>query len=425
MDDRGNPSRPSSAIARKDAVPVDRLPGVLYLEHGVSFGGANVSLIQTVAHCEQTHPIVVTLRPIRELTSIHLPENATFITLRSFADYSRRGRWLEPIALRFGKKRLYWLASKSYALLDSANDWFLLRQLTAIVKRYRVGLIHCNNNVTLLSYRLARRTRLPLVYHFRGPDNYRQYPEAVAHASAYVSISSALTQLYSKQLGIAKERFTLIPDPVDLAPFETSENQDRATRLRQQTGCDDPVIVSITGRVMAFKGQMHVLNACLDLMERHPNLRLWIIGDGGDGSAAYLQELMRHASGSGHGGRVVFWGYQAHVVPFLLASDIIVNASVGLEGFGRSVAEGFAAGRAVISTAIGGPLDLVHHEGTGLLVAPNDAGELRAAIERLLTEPELRSRLARAGHDFCRRHLAGHKAAGSIEALQVKLMSSP
>ena len=222
-------------------------------------------------------------------------------------------------------------------------------------------------------------------------------------------------------LGIAPEAITLIRGPVDLAPFESSENKDHAISLRQQTCCDGPVIVSITGRVMAFKGQMHVLNACLDLMAHHRNLRLWIIGDSADGSADCLRELTQRASGSGYGDRVVFWGYQSNVVLFLLASDIIVNANVGLEGFGRAAAEGFAAERAVISTAIGGPLELVQHEVTGLLVAPDDANELRAEIERLPMETELRSRLARAGYNFCRRHLVGHKAAASLEAL-LKLM---
>jgi glycogen(starch) synthase len=63
------------------------------------------------------------------------------------------------------------------------------------------------------------------------------------------------------------------------------------------------------------------------------------------------------------------------------------------EGFGVVCAEAMAHGRPVVAGAVGGLLDLVVHEETGLLVPPRDVKALRAALHRLLDDDELRARL--------------------------------
>jgi glycogen(starch) synthase len=63
------------------------------------------------------------------------------------------------------------------------------------------------------------------------------------------------------------------------------------------------------------------------------------------------------------------------------------------EGFGVVCAEAMAHGRPVVAGAVGGLLDLVVYEETGLLVPPRDVEALRAALHRLLDDDELRARL--------------------------------
>ena len=67
------------------------------------------------------------------------------------------------------------------------------------------------------------------------------------------------------------------------------------------------------------------------------------------------------------------------------------------EGFGVVCAEAMAHGRAVVASAVGGLLDLVRHEETGLLVPPRNPTALRSALERLLADAPLRARLGAAG----------------------------
>jgi glycosyltransferase involved in cell wall biosynthesis len=65
-----------------------------------------------------------------------------------------------------------------------------------------------------------------------------------------------------------------------------------------------------------------------------------------------------------------------------------------------------AHGRPVVAAAVGGLLDLVVDEETGLLVQPGDVGALRAALQRLLDDEELRRRLGAAGRERVREHFS-------------------
>jgi len=76
------------------------------------------------------------------------------------------------------------------------------------------------------------------------------------------------------------------------------------------------------------------------------------------------------------------------------------------EGFGVACAEAMAHGRPVVASAVGGLLDLVEDERTGLLVPPGDVAALRAALERLLGDRDLRSRLGAAARARAAERLA-------------------
>jgi type III pantothenate kinase len=72
------------------------------------------------------------------------------------------------------------------------------------------------------------------------------------------------------------------------------------------------------------------------------------------------------------------------------------------EGYGVVAREAMAHGRPVVATAVGGLLDAIEDGVTGLLVPPRDPAALRAAIETLLSDAELRRRLGVAARKAAR-----------------------
>ncbi len=86
------------------------------------------------------------------------------------------------------------------------------------------------------------------------------------------------------------------------------------------------------------------------------------------------------------------------------------------EGYGVVAREAMAYGRPVVASAVGGLLDAVEHEVTGLLVPPGNARALRRALERLLASPGLRERLGRAARERAHECFSWEVATASLLA---------
>jgi glycogen synthase len=81
-----------------------------------------------------------------------------------------------------------------------------------------------------------------------------------------------------------------------------------------------------------------------------------------------------------------------------------------------------AAGRPVVTTAVGGAADAVRDGTTGFLVRPREPEALAAAIERLLRDPELRRAMGEAGQRIARAEYHASRVIASLEALYERLL---
>jgi glycosyltransferase involved in cell wall biosynthesis len=82
----------------------------------------------------------------------------------------------------------------------------------------------------------------------------------------------------------------------------------------------------------------------------------------------------------------------------LLDQAAVVVCPSRREGFGMACLEAMAHGKPVVATDVGGLRDLVVDGETGIVVPPRNTSALRAAIELLLGNADLRARLGAAGH---------------------------
>ena len=88
--------------------------------------------------------------------------------------------------------------------------------------------------------------------------------------------------------------------------------------------------------------------------------------------------------------------------------------------------EAMAHGRPVVATAVGGLVDAVEDGVTGLLVPPRDAAALRAALERLLGDPELRRSLGAAARErVVTGRVAGHDRGAAPRGVSGRELSRP
>jgi len=156
---------------------------------------------------------------------------------------------------------------------------------------------------------------------------------------------------------------------------------------------DDELVVGTVGRLLERKGHFELLTAWADVVERVPNARLLLVGDGEDRAA-----IEAHAAEVGCDDSVEFLGTRRDVPALLATMDVFVFPS-HFEGLPGAVIEAMAAGLPIAATPVDGTAELVDGYRTGLFVPVDSPQELGWALTRLLQEPSLRRTLGHAARD--------------------------
>jgi len=181
-----------------------------------------------------------------------------------------------------------------------------------------------------------------------------------------------------------------------VAPASFVSQADRAATRAELGAAPEAVVVIQVSRMEEWKGHRLHLKA-LARLAGVSQWTCWMVG-GAQRSyeARYLEALRAEAAALGIGHRVKFLGQRSDVARLLAAADLHCQPNTGPEPFGITFIEALYAGLPVVSTSIGGALEIVD-DSCGMLVEPNDPEALAGALGTLIKDRELRARLGAAG----------------------------
>ncbi len=172
----------------------------------------------------------------------------------------------------------------------------------------------------------------------------------------------------------------------------------------QASGPAEPVVPSLfhflfVGRLTEDKGVHVLIDAFTRVHQAHPHTRLVIVGSSFFANAPrtpYQERLVAQAAAVS--GAIVFTGFLPHeqLRAVYAHADAVVVPSIWQEPFGLVGLEAMSSQSCVIASRVGGLPELIAHERTGLLVPPNDVPALCEAMERVVLDSGLRTRLALA-----------------------------
>lgn len=170
------------------------------------------------------------------------------------------------------------------------------------------------------------------------------------------------------------------------------------------SGVDVPASVGEPGEPphVLYVGRLSEEKGVRELAEAARGLPLVVVGDGP------LRALLPQAVG---------FVPHAELGEYYEAASVVVVPS-RREGYGVVAREAMAYGRAVVATDVGGLPDAIEDGVTGVLVPPNDPAALRAALERLLGDAELRVRLGAAARERARAAFSWEAATAATLAAE-------
>ena len=367
--------------------------GILFFDEAVAFGGSVVVLSHLVQNLDRTRfqPMVVTSLDQASITKLFRPEDI-LCWFRPPFNYASRVRWMArcPTDAKW--------AVRIWAYLFTALG--MIVNLPEKVRLYwriwkaKPAICHVNNGRDGLM--AARRFGLPLLYHFHGMfKKMLLQPYDSRHtAAAFVSISRFITEEAIK-CGVPPEKIVDIPNP---APVFSIVAGARATWRNKFQLRDDAVVFAHVGRLVFWKGQIEFLKAFARVAKAHPEAMAVIVGDDVEGlQSEYPESLRKLVKDLGLEKQVVFSGHVEDVVGLMSAMDVVVHSSILPEPFGLVITEAMAAGAAVVGARLGAPMEIIQEGETGLLADPKDTDEFARTLERLISDKDLRARLASNG----------------------------
>ena len=270
-------------------------------------------------------------------------------------------------------------------------------KLRAAIRSWRPDVLHSQNpGMALVSGLATARGRRP-----RGLVTIQGVPEEDWAATARVvrlsglpavacgpGVAAALRERDCPVLATISNGVPPAPPPAERAAL------GREWGLAPGT----PLVVSV-GRLVPAKNQGLAVRALAEV----PGVALAIVGDG-----PLRDELEREAQAAGVADRVVLAGRRTDAREVVGAADAAVISSHA-EGLPLAALEALAAGTPLVATAVRGLREILTDERTALLVPPDDAAALAAALRRVLADRSLAERLAEKGRQVA--------AANSEEAM--------
>ena len=295
-----------------------------------------------------------------------------------------------------------------------------LVRLVRLLRRARPDIVHTHTAKAGALGRLAValsgvRPRPAVVHTYHGhvlsgyfsprvAEAYRWIERLLAHGSdALVAVSPEVRDDLVR-LGVAPaSRFAVVRLGLELER-RTTAARDARGRVRDELGVDETTMLVLwLGRMTTIKRVDLLVEAFARLRERGVDSVLVLAGDGPD-----RPDLEGRVAELGLDDAVRFLGFREEVGELYAAADVVALSSAN-EGTPVSLIEALAAGRAVVTTDVGGARDVVAAGAAGLLVPPGDPDALADGLAAL-ADPALRERLGAAG----RLHVTGRYSVSRL-----------
>ena len=296
--------------------------------------------------------------------------------------------------------------------------------------------MHLNDSPLIGAAWLARRRKLPVVWHLRSAladDNGLRTRLVRAAVRRFATTSIAINDDVARSFGVGSE---VIPNAVRLDQFRPGDSKAAKNALGFPP---DTPIASYFGFIYPSKGYRDFIEAASLLRARGIEATFLMVGGPVRGEAFFMtikgrlidflglaknhevevRELVQRL-GLQDNVRVV--SFTQDTVGLYQASDVVVSPSRGTE-LGRPVIEASACGRALVATGSLSGAGIVRPGETGLLVPQRSPDVLAAALEQLLGDDDLRARLGANAREHAETHFDAHRNAERVIEIYETLLS--
>jgi glycosyltransferase involved in cell wall biosynthesis len=262
--------------------------------------------------------------------------------------------------------------------------------------KYDVGVFHQYPLLVTVFADLLWRRKVKTVRYFHNETIPHSKLERLVRLiyTRFLDLSIFNSQFLLKRTPDAKG--TVVYCPVD-RQIELTSGKRNEVRAQFATPPEKPLVIQAC-RMAERKGHTRLLRALATL--KSLPWTCWIVGGPQkEREVSYFDSIKRLVSELGIADRVCFLGTRNDVPELLAAADIFCHPNTyPPEPFGIAIVEALQAGLPVVTSGMGGAMEIVS-ERCGFLVPPEDNAALADALRKLLTEDRLRREMSASARE--------------------------
>jgi glycosyltransferase involved in cell wall biosynthesis len=308
--------------------------------------------------------------------------------------------------------------------IDSPSGMLGVLRLARRLRKERIEILHAHDLWSnLVGMAAAMLARVPVTItsqrdlsHGAWYGTYRRRILRFFQGRSYIVLTNAkaIRDGLITNDGLPEPKVCVVYNGVDLEKFHNT-NANRESLFPGSAG--KKLVVLVGNMITEVKGHPDLISAATSVVRLHPETQFVLVGEG-----AKRSEFEAQAEAAGVKANFLFLGRRADVPEILACCDIAVLPSLA-EGMPNAVLEYMAAGLPVVASALGGNLEVIEDGVSGLLVPSQDPKALSEALNRLLSDDQLASRLAEAARECVVQRFSFEHLVEEVDALYTGLLA--
>ena len=298
----------------------------------------------------------------------------------------------------------------------------MVGKLCDIIKRENIDIVHARSRIPAwIAYMACSITKTPFITTAHGYYKNIFASQVMGWGKFVIVVSNIIARHMVDDFKVPQRKIKLIPRGVDLNSFKFKDPKEK--RRAQYEKGNTGFTVGVISRLSPIKGHAYLIRAMAVVSRVIPKLKVLIVGEPSPGKEGYKEELMLLVKRLGLSDIVQFTGWKEDIPLVLSGLDLLVLPTVIPEAFGRVIIEAQACGVPVVATAVGGVVELIENNESGILVEPQDVKSLERAIFKIARDPGLASRLALNGRKRVEAEFSLEKMAKNIITFYKKIIN--
>jgi len=292
----------------------------------------------------------------------------------------------------------------------------LIRFTTKIKK---ADLIHAHQALSpaILAYLISKLYHIPFIVTCHGSEIRHPKNKLVWLIQSFILRRATYVTVVSEELKRILIHSYYV-DPSRISIIRNGYDEKEINRLKRETEVEKSKKIIFVGSLRPIKDPYTLLLGFIKIKTKYPEVKLYIIGDG-----PLREQLKKVCMQNDLCSSVIFEGRKTHreTLRSIAESTIFIMTSIG-EGLPTVLIEAMALGKPVVATAVGGIPEIVKHEINGLLIPPRCPECVAQALDKLLSNPDLRKKYGKAAEESVK-DLSWRKISEQYEKIYKKLLS--